>query len=89
MASTEETNAKNAPGSASATQANYNSPEDHKKWYLERIPDDVAWPATRELLKSYSKIPEADVEEHVYKIRDRAWNVCDYPCIGQFGFLPP
>ncbi|KAG4438614.1 hypothetical protein IFR05_005897 [Cadophora sp. M221] len=41
----------------------------------------------RELLENYSKIPSAEVEDHVYKIRDEAWNIFPYPCIGEFRFL--
>ncbi|KAH7327081.1 hypothetical protein BKA65DRAFT_566308 [Rhexocercosporidium sp. MPI-PUGE-AT-0058] len=44
-------------------------------------------PAGRELLENYSKIPAAQVEAHVYKIRDEAWEVFPYPCIGEFRFL--
>jgi len=43
--------------------------------------------SARELLENYSKIPSAEVEEHVYKIRDEAWAVFPYPCIGGFRFL--
>ncbi|KAE9375707.1 methyltransferase domain-containing protein [Stipitochalara longipes BDJ] len=41
----------------------------------------------RHLLETYSNIPSDEVEKHVYAIRDEAWNVWPYPCIGQFRFL--
>jgi SAM-dependent methyltransferase len=57
---------------------------------------DVAWfkkdvtaisePARR-LLERYSNIPPNEVIPHVLAIRDRAWRITSYPCIGQLRFL--
>lgn len=56
-------------------------------WFTER-PDDSQIPAdARRLLQSYSKIPADDVVDHVIKVRNEAWKIFPYPCIGQFRFL--
>ncbi|CAI7616370.1 unnamed protein product [Penicillium bialowiezense] len=39
------------------------------------------------LLERYSKIPPDQVVDHVKKVRDRAFFVFPYPCIGSFRFL--
>ncbi|KAI9827480.1 MAG: hypothetical protein M1832_004830 [Thelocarpon impressellum] len=57
---------------------------------------DVAWykdevgeisPAVRKLFEGYSGIAPDRVEAHISEVRDRAWNVWPYPCIGLFRFL--
>ncbi|KAF4634146.1 hypothetical protein G7Y89_g3962 [Cudoniella acicularis] len=55
-------------------------------WYNPDIGNKLG-DSARELLETYSKIPADEVEEHVYKIRDEAWNIFPYPCIGGFRFL--
>jgi len=55
-------------------------------WYVEKVGPKLG-DAARELLQSYSKVPANEVEDHIYKIRDEAWNVWPYPCIGGFRFL--
>ncbi|QDS75926.1 hypothetical protein FKW77_002973 [Venturia effusa] len=54
--------------------------------FLLPPPDDVPANA-RKLLEEYSKLPSQEVLPHVVKVRDRAWKVFPYPCIGQFKFL--
>jgi len=54
-------------------------------WYLKNI-ENVS-DSTRALLENYSKIPSDQVVSHCLKIRDQAWDVFPYPCIGQFRFL--
>ncbi|KAK0102016.1 hypothetical protein ONS95_001178 [Cadophora gregata] len=54
-------------------------------WYREKLKG--LSPVAREMLENYSKIPPGEVESHVYKIRDEAWDVFPYPCIGEFRFL--
>ncbi|KAH8898682.1 hypothetical protein GQ53DRAFT_877743 [Thozetella sp. PMI_491] len=54
-------------------------------WYdkaLDKVPDDAA-----ELLVHYAHIPADGVLEYVLEIRDKAWDIHPYPCIGQFRFL--
>ncbi|KAH8794173.1 hypothetical protein BGZ57DRAFT_983441 [Hyaloscypha finlandica] len=54
-------------------------------WYDPKLKKLGA--SARELLENYSEIPPAEVESHIYKIRDEAWDVFPYPCIGGFRFL--
>ncbi len=44
-------------------------------------------PPIRTLLESYSHIPPSQIPTHISAIRDRAWQIHPYPCIGQFRFL--
>ncbi|KAI9708135.1 MAG: hypothetical protein M1812_008122 [Candelaria pacifica] len=41
----------------------------------------------RELLEKYSGIPPDSVVSHIYKVRDLAWEIDPYPCIGGATFL--
>ncbi|KAH8651304.1 hypothetical protein BX600DRAFT_502056 [Xylariales sp. PMI_506] len=54
-------------------------------WFDKTLPE--LQPAARELLEKYSGVPADDVVNHVLTIRDQAWEVNAYPCIGQFRFL--
>ncbi|KAF1842254.1 uncharacterized protein K460DRAFT_370242 [Cucurbitaria berberidis CBS 394.84] len=65
--------------------------KDTKVAWFEQNPDESKVPpaATRRLLETYSGIPPEDVFEHVVNLRNEAWNVFPYPCIGQFRFLEP
>ncbi|KAI1174680.1 hypothetical protein F4777DRAFT_373174 [Nemania sp. FL0916] len=40
----------------------------------------------RTLLERYSGIPAADVDRHVYQIRDKLWEVYPYACVGRLRF---
>jgi SAM-dependent methyltransferase len=53
-------------------------------WYAER---PQLSPAARQLLVKYSKVPAEQVENHVVNIREAAWEIFPYPCIGRFRFL--
>ncbi|GAD93798.1 hypothetical protein SNOG_10728 [Paecilomyces variotii No. 5] len=55
-------------------------------YYIKIVGDKLTGPM-RDLLENYSGIPSDEVERHVYELRDRAWNVHPYPCIGIFAFL--
>ncbi|KAE9378513.1 methyltransferase domain-containing protein [Stipitochalara longipes BDJ] len=55
-------------------------------WYHPDLGNKLG-DSARELLENYSKIPAAEVENHVHKIRDEAWQIWPYPCIGGFRFL--
>ncbi|KAK8051163.1 hypothetical protein PG993_002548 [Apiospora rasikravindrae] len=46
------------------------------------VPSDA-----RDLLETYSGIAADEVDAHVISIRDKAWDIYPYPCIGQFRFL--
>ena len=56
-------------------------------WYRARPNEDQIGPEARQLLESYSNISPEDVEDHIVKVREEAWEVFPYPCIGQFRFL--
>ncbi|KAK4621139.1 Asnovolin E/Chermesin D methyltransferase nvfJ [Fulvia fulva] len=44
-------------------------------------------PEVRELFVKYAGIPEDEVVQHVKDVRDRAFKIFPYPCIGQYRFL--
>lgn len=48
---------------------------------------DRLTPAARKLFEEYSNIPPSEVESHIYKIRDLAWDVFPWACIGEFWFI--
>ncbi|KAL6713339.1 hypothetical protein ACLMJK_008804 [Lecanora helva] len=54
-------------------------------WYTENITSID--PAGRKLLEQYSKIAAEEVLPHVLRIRDEAFKVWPYACIGQVRFL--
>ncbi|GFN13718.1 hypothetical protein ABZX51_006777 [Aspergillus tubingensis] len=54
-------------------------------WYEPEL-TEVKEPA-RTILAEYSKIPEEKIIDHVKEVRDRAFAVFPYPCIGSFRFL--
>ncbi|KAK9770543.1 hypothetical protein SCAR479_12814 [Seiridium cardinale] len=41
----------------------------------------------RQVFVEYSGIPEDQIAAHVYRVRDKAWDILPYPCIGVFRFL--
>ncbi|KAJ6782923.1 hypothetical protein PWT90_03075 [Aphanocladium album] len=53
-------------------------------WYIEF--DDIN-PQAREILEKYSGIAPADVVQHVKDIRELAFSIFVYPCIGMVKFL--
>jgi SAM-dependent methyltransferase len=58
-------------------------------WFEENPSHDHVPSETQRLLETWSGIPSDDVLDHVTKLRDEAWKVHPYPCIGQFRFLKP
>ncbi|PYI18916.1 hypothetical protein BO99DRAFT_385569 [Aspergillus violaceofuscus CBS 115571] len=44
-------------------------------------------PTAQRLLESYSNLKPDEVIPHVLAVRDEAFTVCQYPCIGQMRFL--
>ncbi|TRX87976.1 hypothetical protein FHL15_011117 [Xylaria flabelliformis] len=81
----------------SSTQANtnYSEPEYAKSQDRAKMPYytvDIAnhlVPETQDLLEKYSKIPRDQQIEHVHFIRDKAWDIRAYPCIGLGVWLTP
>ncbi|KAJ4245214.1 hypothetical protein NW762_014084 [Fusarium torreyae] len=52
--------------------------------YREQLPDDFV--EFRKLLEGYSRIPPDAVENHLHAIRDKAWAVASFPCVGMWSF---
>ncbi|KAI0472211.1 hypothetical protein F4859DRAFT_522162 [Xylaria cf. heliscus] len=46
-------------------------------------------PETQDLLERYSNVPRDQQAEHIHLIRDKAWEVRAYPCIGLGVWLTP
>jgi SAM-dependent methyltransferase len=44
-------------------------------------------PDARQILESYAGIPPDQVLTHVQTIRDQAWELYPYPCMGMFSFI--
>ncbi|KAI5919322.1 hypothetical protein F4810DRAFT_505617 [Camillea tinctor] len=61
-------------------------PDKNVEWYqpeIESLPT-----ATVEFFEKYVGIKgEKAIKAHIYHIRDKAWNILPYPCIGLFRFL--
>jgi len=53
--------------------------------YMSRIPSEIG--ALRGLLQTYSEISEDDIDQHLFNIRAKAWNVSQTPSIGRWKFL--
>lgn len=53
-------------------------------WYSETVPPID--PAMRELLVQYAGIEDSAVEKHLTDVRDEAWRVSPFPCVGTFLF---
>ncbi|EOA81650.1 hypothetical protein ACJQWK_10524 [Exserohilum turcicum] len=58
-------------------------------WFEQNPTEDNIAPSIRSLLETYSGIPRDEVLNHVVKIRDEAWAIHPYPCIGHFRFVEP
>ncbi|KAI4936481.1 hypothetical protein J4E85_001811 [Alternaria conjuncta] len=58
-------------------------------WFEQNPSHDHIPPETQRLLETWSGIPSDDVLDHVVQLREKAWKVHPYPCIGQFRFLDP
>ncbi|KAH7014230.1 uncharacterized protein B0I36DRAFT_369209 [Microdochium trichocladiopsis] len=74
-------------------QPDFNS-RAHKAWYHPDISNRVPAAASHilisaDLLNKYSRIPPDQQLEHIHKIRDQAWDIRVYPCIGIGAFLDP
>ncbi|KAJ9638842.1 hypothetical protein H2201_004632 [Coniosporium apollinis] len=54
-------------------------------WYIKEL-ENVSEQAQK-LLEEYSGIAPDRVVPHILEVRERAWDIFPYPCIGQFRFL--
>ncbi|KAL9619270.1 MAG: hypothetical protein Q9160_006122 [Pyrenula sp. 1 TL-2023] len=62
------------------------TPDSTAQWFFTSIGNRMS-PEARNLFETYSKLPAEEVESHVFKLRDSAFEVRPYPCIGVFQFL--
>lgn len=67
-------------------QSGKSQPSKEVAWYSSDIQNNIR-PEMRDLLLNYSKIPAEDLVAHISKVRDRAWDVSPFPCIGLLLFL--
>ncbi|KAI0970119.1 hypothetical protein F4678DRAFT_147832 [Xylaria arbuscula] len=60
-----------------------------QSWKQEAFVEEIPWDYSRfrELLEKYSKISPDEVTAKIYEIREKAWQVARYPCIGYFSYL--
>ncbi|KAH7406268.1 hypothetical protein DE146DRAFT_609251 [Phaeosphaeria sp. MPI-PUGE-AT-0046c] len=58
-------------------------------WFDEEPSESQIPPSARRLLETYSGVPPDKVVEHIVHLRNEAWRIFPYPCIGQFRFLEP
>jgi len=80
-------------GVASGQDSQQKSDDHHNdksvRWYVKDLKDSQLHASTRQLLEEYSNIPADQVVPHILEIRDRAWDIFPYPCIGTFTSPPP
>ena len=55
------------------------------KWYKRDL--EMLQEPARRLLENYSHIPSDQVIPHIIAVRDRAWDIWPYPCLGKLNFL--
>ncbi|KAI0147361.1 hypothetical protein GGR57DRAFT_260661 [Xylariaceae sp. FL1272] len=91
MASSLLSSALRLTGYSDNINCNAQPPEESEKApisrarYIQALPVDIE--PIRAFLSAYSDIDAADVDEHVYKIRDTLWDMYPYACVGHFRFL--
>ncbi|KAI1303859.1 hypothetical protein F5Y03DRAFT_359277 [Xylaria venustula] len=77
------------------TKRDYSEPEYAKVQDRAKYPfyhpniDHRLVPETQELLEKYSNVPREQQLEHIHLIRDKAWDIRAYPCIGLGSWLTP
>ncbi|GAB7347547.1 hypothetical protein MBLNU459_g4438t1 [Dothideomycetes sp. NU459] len=62
------------------------TPQELKREYWSPPLESIT-PEARKVFEEYSKIPSDRVIPHIMEIRERAWQVLPFPCIGKFHFL--
>lgn len=62
-------------------------PSDSARWFVDSLSQKGLEPQTRDLFENYSHIPREQVIPHIEAIRNRAWQIFPYPCVGRFHFL--
>lgn len=57
-----------------------------QRWaYIADVPDDLG--PIRDLLRTYSKIDDEDLDKHLLRMRQEAWTISRYPFVGRWKFL--
>jgi SAM-dependent methyltransferase len=56
-------------------------------WFDQSPAEGRIPPSAIRLLENYSGVPQDKIMEHIINLRNEAWKVYQYPCIGQFMFL--
>lgn len=80
---------------ANKPNTDYSEPEYAKSQERAKVPyyrpniEHRLVPETQELLEKYSHIPREDQSAHIHKLRDEAWDIRAYPCIGLGSWLTP
>jgi len=64
-----------------------NAPNNVLPWFIVDPSADELNETSKTLLEQYSGIPRDEVLNHVVALRDEAWKIFPYPCIGQLNFL--
>jgi SAM-dependent methyltransferase len=67
--------------------ASTESQETNVAWFDAHPTESQISQESRSLLENYSGLSPGDVFKHVVEVRDEAWKIFPYPCIGQFRFL--
>ena len=57
-------------------------------YYLSDVRDRVS-PHLQKILEEYAGVPREEIGNHMQKIRDAAWSIRGYPCIGLAIFFQP
>ncbi|KAL8806414.1 MAG: hypothetical protein Q9182_001329 [Xanthomendoza sp. 2 TL-2023] len=55
-------------------------------WYHHVLTTELTLDA-KKILTTYSQVPPTEIEAHIYSIRDKAWGIFPWPCVGEFWFL--
>ncbi|KAI4156944.1 MAG: hypothetical protein L6R39_000896 [Caloplaca ligustica] len=55
------------------------------QWYSPSL--EILSPQCRELFEQYSQISPDRIFAHIHSVREKAWEIFPYPCIGQWRFL--
>ncbi|KAL8709859.1 MAG: hypothetical protein Q9220_005475 [cf. Caloplaca sp. 1 TL-2023] len=55
-------------------------------WYHHVLTTELTLDA-KKLLTTYSGLLPGEIERHIYSIRDKAWGIFPWPCVGEFWFL--
>ncbi|KAL6721972.1 hypothetical protein ACLMJK_001077 [Lecanora helva] len=56
-------------------------------YYIKDADVPAVSSAARKVLEEYSGVPPAEVQSHVLKVRECAWQIHPFPCIGSVRFL--